>query len=357
MSKQLESCEYAKHLERYLASLSKLYAAEGKRDLQELVVNSQTRLTMGWDYDNWNGGTYGHAVYLMVPEQVYVRVMRDLEVVGNQLKEDLNKLNNLPNEFVSAVFIEMEDDAVGEWRQQSGLLLPTTRVVPEKAVSRIWEEGCFRLFLSHKTEVKKETAELKMALRTYGISAFVAHEDIHPTEEWQNEIENALATMDGFIAIMTPDFHESNWTDQELGFAFARGVPIIALRMGRDPYGFIGKFQGLTASWLGASVEIAKLLIRQERMFPAFIKSIRECWGFDHGNRLADLLPAIERLSDQQIDELVGAYNEGGQAAGSYGFNGSKPRQHGPGLVYHLNRLGGRNFRYDGWKVVEEGTI
>ena len=352
MSKQPESCEFAKHVERYLASLSKLYAAEGKRDLQELVVNSQSRLAIGWDYDNWNGGTYGHAVYLMVPEQVYVRVLRDVEVVRSQIKEDLNKLNNLPNEFVSEVFIEMEDGAIGEWRQQSGLLLPATRVVSEKAVSRIWEDGCFRLFLSHRTEVKKETAELKKALRIYGISAFVAHEDIHPTEEWQNEIENALATMDGFIAVMTPDFHESNWTDQEVGYAFARGVPIIALRMGRDPYGFIGKFQGLTADWHGAPAEIAKLLMRHERMFPAFVRSIRECGSFHHGNLLADLLPSIERLSDEQTDELVAAHNEGGQAAGSYGFNGSKPRQHGPGLVHHLNRLSSREFRTDGWKVV-----
>lgn len=354
MSKELESCEFAKHLERYLASLSKLYAAEGKRDLQELVVNAQTRLAIGWDYDNWNGGTYGHAVYLMIPEQVYVRVMRDLEIVGSQIKEDLNKLNNLPNEFVSEVFIEMEDGAIGEWRQQSGLLLPATRLVSDKAVSRIWEEGCFRLFLSHKTEAKKEAAELKTSLRNYGISSFVAHEDILPTEEWQNEIENALSTMDGFVAVMTPEFHDSNWTDQEVGYAFAKGVPIIALRMGRDPYGFIGKFQGLTSDWYAAPGQIAKLLIRHARMFPAFIKSIRECWGYDHGNRLAELLPAMERLNDQQIDELVEAYNDGGQVAGSYGFNGTKPGQYGPGLVHHLNRLGSRRYRFEGWKVVQE---
>jgi len=356
MSKHNDDCEFPKSLERLLSALSKLYAAEGKRDLQELIVNSQTGLTIGWDYDNWNGGTYGHAVHLMVPEQIFVRVMRDTDVARNQIRDDLNKLNNLPNESVSEVFIEMEVGDLGEWRQQSGLLLPGTRVVSEKAVNRIWEDGCFRLFLSHKTEAKKETAELKKSLRNYGISCFVAHEDIHPTEEWQNEIENALSTMDGFVAIMTPEFHESNWTDQEVGFAFARGVPIIALRLGRDPYGFIGKFQGLSSGWIGAPAAIAKLLIRNERMFPAFVKSIRECWGFDHGNRLAELLPEIERLNDQQINELIGAYNEGGQTSGSYGFNGTKPKQYGPGLAYHLNRLGKRRFRFDGWQVVEEET-
>ena len=354
MSQHNDTCEFPKNLERLLSALSKLYAAEGKRDLQELIVNSQTRLTIGWDYDNWNGGTYGHAVYLMVPEQIFVKVMRDTDVARHQIRDDLHKLNNLPNESVSEIFFEMEAGEMGEWRQQSGLLLPGTRVVSEKAVNRIWEDGCFRLFLSHKTEAKKETAELKKSLRSYGISSFVAHEDIHPTEEWQNEIENALATMDGFVAIMTKEFHESNWTDQEVGYAFARGVPLIALRLGRDPYGFIGKFQGLTADWFGAPAEIAKLLIRHERMFPAFVRSIRECWSFDHGNHLAELLPSIEKLNDEQMDELVGVHNEGGQAAGSYGFSGSKPRLHGHGLVHHLNRLGSRKFKFDGWKVVEE---
>src|ERR1017187_3416876 len=118
------------------------------------------------------------------------------------------------------------------------------------------------MFLSHKSEVKKETAILKDALRLFGIAAFVAHEDIHPTKEWQDEIENALATMDGFVALITSSFHESDWTDQEVGYALARSVPIIAVRLERDPYGFLAKFQALTANWESAPEGIVKLLIK-----------------------------------------------------------------------------------------------
>jgi hypothetical protein len=46
-----------------------------------------------------------------------------------------------------------------------------------------WEENCFKLFLSHLSSYKKETAELQKALKYYGVSAFVAHEDIKPTKE------------------------------------------------------------------------------------------------------------------------------------------------------------------------------
>ena len=86
---------------------------------------------------------------------------------------------------------------------------------------------------------------LKTCLSDYAISGFVAHEDIHPTLEWQSEIERALHAMDAFIAIHTLGFSQSLWTQQEIGFAVGRGVKIISLKMGEDPTGFISKHQAL----------------------------------------------------------------------------------------------------------------
>ena len=111
-----------------------------------------------------------------------------------------------------------------------------------------WEEGKFRVFLSHLSKKKAWTAELQEALLTFGITAFVAHSDIKPTLEWQGQIETALATCDALVALLHVGFHESNWTDQEIGFAMGRGVPVFSVRFGQDPYGFIGKtqaFQGV----------------------------------------------------------------------------------------------------------------
>lgn len=331
-------------IDRHLAALSSLYALEGERELQELIVNAQNRIHEGRDYDNWNGGTYGHALYLLVPEQLYLNTVRNREAIQSRICQDLNKLHNEHNEHVSAVFIEMKAPENENWRSESGLMMAGRRSVSEEACTRIWAAGTFRLFLSHKAEEKVQTAILKTQLNLYGISAFVAHEDIEPTEEWQNEIENALTTMDGFVAVLTEGFHESNWTDQEVGFAYARNIPMIALRMGKDPYGFIGKFQGLRASWKTAAVEIVKILIKHERMFSAWVKMIRECTSYDHGNKLGELLPAIPKLSEAQIDELIAAYNDGGQVTGSYAFNGRKVREYGNGLLHHVNRLSKRTF-------------
>ncbi len=123
---------------------------------------------------------------------------------------------------------------------------------PEKEKAAIkevtfWKTGHFKLFLSHLATFKVPTSNLQTALRKYAISSFVAHEDIEPTKEWQQEIEAGLQTMDALAAILMPGFKESNWCDQEIGVAVGRDVLIIPIRRGLDPYGFIGKYQGIQA--------------------------------------------------------------------------------------------------------------
>jgi len=338
--------ELTSNIERYLAALSKLYAQEGERSLQEIIVNSQTRVHEKWSFDNWNGGIYGHALYLVVPESLFLSTVNKKAEIQKQIREDLNRLHNIQNEFIEEVFLEMEISEDGEWRKESGLLVVGTRVIPTDATKRIWGDQGFRLFLSHKSEVKRESAELKVSLRLFGVSSFVAHEDIHPTKAWQDEIENALVSMDGFVALMTNGFHDSDWTDQEVGYALARGVPILAVRMGLDPYGFIGKFQALSSSWPTCAQDIVKVLIKNDRMFGAYVQALRNCPNWTSANTLAEALQGIERLSDQQIDELVAAYNETSELRGGWGFNGTRPVPYGPGLVSHLNRLGTRQFRF-----------
>jgi hypothetical protein len=109
-----------------------------------------------------------------------------------------------------------------------------------------WKDDYFKLFISHLATDKVNAQKLKDRLEIYGISGFVAHSDIEPTKEWQNEIEVALRTCDSLVALMIKDFHNSNWTDQEIGLALGRDLLIIPVRMGQDPYGFIGKFQAIT---------------------------------------------------------------------------------------------------------------
>lgn len=75
---------------------------------------------------------------------------------------------------------------------------------------RNWNDvKLFRLFISHLSKDKLKATRLKDCLTPYAISGFVAHEDIHPTLEWQGEIERALRTMDAFIAVHTAGFSQA----------------------------------------------------------------------------------------------------------------------------------------------------
>lgn len=108
-----------------------------------------------------------------------------------------------------------------------------------------WRNGYFRMFISHITSKKKQASRLKTVLEDYGITSFVAHEDINPTKEWQKEIQRALNSMDCMSAMLYEGFHQSNWCDQEVGIALGRNVTVLPLLPDSDPYGFLGEYQGI----------------------------------------------------------------------------------------------------------------
>src|ERR1700676_619654 len=83
--------ELPSDLEHYLAALSKLYAHDGKRQKHEVIVNSQVRIQEEWTYDNWNGGLYGHALFLTVPESLYLNLVEERQDLQNEIKSDINR--------------------------------------------------------------------------------------------------------------------------------------------------------------------------------------------------------------------------------------------------------------------------
>jgi hypothetical protein len=125
-----------------------------------------------------------------------------------------------------------------------------------------------RLFISHISRDKEKAHRLKECLEPYSISGFVAHDDIEPTKAWQSEIENALFSMDAFVAIHTAGFSKSNWTQQEIGFAIGSGTMMMSIRMGEDPTGFASRHQALSRGRKTAeqlALELSKLLERDDR--------------------------------------------------------------------------------------------
>lgn len=166
-------------------------------------------------------------------------------------------------------------------------------------------------------------------------------------------MRNGLATMDFFVALMTGDFHASEWTDQEAGYAVARGVPTVSVDLGLKPYGFLGKFQALSSSWENAADDLLPLLLEHERMVGAYVQAVKDCASFDFGNRLANAFPHIRNLGDAEVDTLIEAYNGNSQLQGSYGFDGTKPSKYGKGLLHYLNEWSPRTFVFDGSRIID----
>lgn len=175
--------------------------------------------------------------------------------------------HNSKRSYAKEMLARVDDDVLLTIARELGIVDIPVNVDQVKEVEvGFWKPGHFRLFLSHLASFKVQTSHLQTALRKFAISSFVAHEDIEPTKEWQNEIESGLKTMDALAAILMPGFQESKWCDQEVGVAVGRDILIIPIRKGLDPYGFIGKYQGIQAQ--GKSIgQVA------EAIFETLVKS------------------------------------------------------------------------------------
>lgn len=234
---------------------------------------------------------------------------------------------------------------------------------PTENLGDIWDEpngDAPRLFISHKADDKQLAMGIKARLRDhYGIASFVAHEDIEPSKEWQREIERVLGEMDGLIALLTPEFRDSPWTDQEIGFALGRKVPVISVRLGMDPYGFIGKYQAIlggnkTPDALADEIAITffKNSDRGDRRIDAYLARLRHAGSFDTANGLFTRLSEFKYMSPEQEQCLVDIFNTNSQVMGSFRFRGEAYGGIGDGIVLKLKRMTGSDY-----EITAQGTL
>jgi hypothetical protein len=158
--------------------------------------------------------------------------------------------------------------------------------------------GYYKVFISHVSKYKESASNLKLLLEPYGISAFVAHEDIEPSKEWEVEIEKALFSMNALCAILTPDFCESSWCDQECGYAFGRNVLTIPIEKGQLPYGMFGKIQAIKSEGKNAQ-QIA------EKVFEAIVDNDKSRVDYTHTLMNMILNNKSEELINQWISVLL----------------------------------------------------
>jgi hypothetical protein len=221
--------------------------------------------------------------------------------------------------------IEAEpDEKLLELAQHLGYTLDipgSSHVEPE-----FWRKDMLRVFISHLSANRKWAAELQEALLRYGISGFVAHNDIEPTTEWQNQIELALSTCDGLVALLHEKFHESKWTDQEIGFAMGRGVPVYSVRFDQAPYGFIGRFQAFNGNAIEPG-KLAKLLFdayrknkqTQDKMNEVLVRLFEQSGSFAEAKERIGYVQEFTVSNPSFAKRIRKALESNSQINGSYG--------------------------------------
>ncbi len=212
--------------------------------------------------------------------------------------------------YVKEVLPKVSDEVVLEIASELEIEHPAVSKIPiiKESDANFWKPGHFKLFISHLATFKKTISILKNELEKYGISAFIAHEDIEPTKEWQDEIEKGLFSMDALCAVLMPGFKESNWTDQEVGVAIGRGVLIIPIRKELNPYGFIGKYQGFQA--IGKNIgEVAngifKIIVFNNKTKSKYLNILVELILLSNSaNQGIERLKALKEITDIPKDKV-----------------------------------------------------
>lgn len=185
----------------------------------------------------------------------------------------------------------------------------------------LWDPVSIRLFISHIDTVKVDAHKLASELKKYGIDSFVSHDDIEPDEDWQREIEKALVSMDAMLAFISDDFFESAWTNQEIGYALGRAIPVISIKLEKtDPKGFIRNRQAIPGNIdnLFQNVRQVNLAIRKRLAnSPRYRRLVLErfiCAGnFREAKDAFEDLKTLSDVKDDEVTQLVRAFNDNDQ--------------------------------------------
>lgn len=226
-------------------------------------------------------------------------------------------------DYVVEMISDAKDDTLIELASHLGYELERERSAIEPS---FWRTGYFRLFLSHLASNKEKATRLQLELLKFHISAFVAHKDIQPVKEWEEEIIVALSTCDALLALLDTGFHKSEWTDQEIGFAMGKDNLVITVSLGETPYGFMGRFQaidGKSKSEAELAEEICNILTEHKqtakRMAYALLGKFETSDTFQDAKNNMRLLEKVTYWDQTLTHRIKSAKDNNDQIEKAYG--------------------------------------
>ena len=187
-----------------------------------------------------------------------------------------------------------------------------------------WPDDLVRVFLSHSALYKRFASEVAEHLRGFGAHGFVAHETMAITLPWQAQIEHALTTAEALVVLLHPEVNDSQWCQQEIGWAYGRGIPVLCIRIGADPKGFPGSLQwpsghdqeaDKVASTIGGWLNNQPSL--SDRVASGLIAALAAAGSFYEARDAARALDAVGTLTPEQwqaVDHIVQTNDQVGRS-------------------------------------------
>jgi hypothetical protein len=155
-------------------------------------------------------------------------------------------------------------------------------------------------FISYSHEDRKYGAQAKRVLAEVRIHAFLAHEDLHVSDEWRERIIEELRRCDLFVPLLSANFLASRWAPQEVGFIVSRpGVAIAPISLdSTTPFGFISHLQSrkITKEGITRELLVEPLARRMPRkILPGLIRAASDAGNFRSAEAL--MAPLVQYFS------------------------------------------------------------
>lgn len=183
--------------------------------------------------------------------------------------------------------------------------------VIESSDASNWKPGYVRVFLSHSAREKEFLSHVADELAVVGIHGFVAHDTLAYSKPWQAQIEQALRSMQAFVAFVHPEFNESAWCHHEVGWALGRRVPRYAVRLGADPAGFLASDQwpscvGQTPKQVAERVSewVASLPELGTTLLDGLLNALSAAGNYVDAGATAERIAALGSLSEENFRRL-----------------------------------------------------
>jgi hypothetical protein len=177
-----------------------------------------------------------------------------------------------------------------------------------------------RVFICHLAKHQAFAADVVEVLRKLQVDGFVAHTSIEPDLEWQIEIQRALDSCDVFVGLLHPEFSKSYWTQQEVGWALGRGVPLCMVSLGEPPVGFPAKHQASRATDVQPFSAASRIIVSLSRshsfgeeVTERVLDSLQNARSFTDARDAALQLLQMGQLSPRILDGICKAYIDNDQ--------------------------------------------